>query len=81
MSDLENLSYFIGIEFYKSSRGLTMDQRRYVCEILKRFEMQYCNPTSPLVEAELQYRKTHMKMIWIQRSTKDSFDHSDTFVT
>ena len=29
MSDLGEISYFLGIEFYKSSRGLMMHQRRY----------------------------------------------------
>ena len=46
MSDLGDISYFLGIEFYKSGRGLMMHQRRYAGEILKRFEMQDCNPTS-----------------------------------
>lgn len=39
MTDLGNLSYFLGTEFYKSSRGLMMHQRRSETEILKRFEM------------------------------------------
>ena len=39
MSDLGDISYFLGIEFYKSGRGLMMHQKRYASEILKRFEM------------------------------------------
>ena len=39
MSDLGDISYFLGIEFYKSGRGLMMHQRRYADKILKRFEM------------------------------------------
>lgn len=37
MTDLGNISYFIGIEFYKYGRGLLMHQRRYASEILERF--------------------------------------------
>ena len=40
MSDLGDISYFLGIEFYKTSRGLMMHQRRYAGEILKRFVMK-----------------------------------------
>jgi hypothetical protein len=57
MSDLGDISYFLGIEFYKSGRGLMMHQRRYAGEILKRFEMQDCNPTSTPAEPRLQLSK------------------------
>lgn len=52
-----NLSYFLGIEFYKSSRGLMIHQRRYAKEILKRFEMEDCNVTSTPAEPRLQLSK------------------------
>ena len=81
MSDSGNISYFLGIKFYKSGRGLMMDQRIYVGEILKRFEMQDINPTSTPVESRFHYQKTHMKMMSIQCSTEDSMNHLDTFVT
>lgn len=55
--DLGNISYFLGIEFYKSSRGLMMHQRRYASEILKRFEMEDCNATSTPTEPRLQLSK------------------------
>ena len=57
MSDLGDISYFLGIELYKSGRGLMMHQRRYEGEILKRFEMQEYNPTSTLAESKLQLSK------------------------
>ena len=65
MSDLENVSYLFGIGFYKSSRGLMMHQKRYAGEILKRFVMQDCNPTSTLSEPRLQL---------IKDSTEDDVD-------
>src|SRR4051812_10760335 len=57
MSDLGEISYFLGIEFYKSSRGLMMHQRRYASEILKRFKMEECNLTSTPAETRLQLSK------------------------
>ncbi|XP_050902775.1 uncharacterized mitochondrial protein AtMg00810-like [Lathyrus oleraceus] len=57
MFDLGNISYFLGIEFYKSSRGLMMHQKIYASEILKRFEMKDCNATSTLDEPRLQLSK------------------------
>lgn len=37
MSDFGNISYFLGIKFYKCGRGLMMHQKMYASEILKRF--------------------------------------------
>lgn len=57
MSDLGNISYFLGIEFYKISRGLVLHQRTYASEILKIFEMEDFNATSTTVEPRLQLTK------------------------
>lgn len=57
MYDLDNISYFIGIKFYKSSRGLMLHQRKYASEILKIFEMKDCNATSTSTEPRLQLMK------------------------
>lgn len=57
MYDLSNISYFIGIEFYMSSRDLMMDQRRFTSEILKIFEMKDCNATSTPFETRLKLMK------------------------
>lgn len=57
MYDLDNISYFLGIRLYESSRGLMMHQRRYASEILKRFEMEDCNATSTPIEPRLQLLK------------------------
>jgi hypothetical protein len=43
MTDIGHLSYFLGIEFVKCSRGLMMHQKKYASEILKRFHMVNCN--------------------------------------
>ncbi|XP_050897603.1 uncharacterized mitochondrial protein AtMg00810-like [Lathyrus oleraceus] len=57
ISDLGHISYFIGIEFYNSTRGLMMHQRRYAGEILKIFEMEDCNSTLTPAEPRLQLLK------------------------
>lgn len=36
MTDLDHMTYFLGIEFHKSKKGLLMHQRRYALEILKK---------------------------------------------
>lgn len=43
MSDLGELSYFLGIEFVSTSKGIFMHQKKYAEDILKRFNMMDCN--------------------------------------
>ena len=71
MSNLGDTSYFLGIEFYKTSRGLMMHQRRYTGEILKRFEMEECNSTSTPAEPRLQLSKTLKRMMSTQPNIED----------
>lgn len=54
MTDLDNISYFLRIEFYKCGRRFFMRQRRYDIEILKRFEMEHCNYASTRTKPRLQ---------------------------
>ena len=39
MTDLGELSYFLGIEFMKTSRGIIMHKRKYITKTLRRFHM------------------------------------------
>lgn len=39
MTNLGKLSYFLGIEFEQSNKGILMHQRKYILEILERFNM------------------------------------------
>ncbi|CAJ2661986.1 unnamed protein product [Trifolium pratense] len=57
MVDLGHISYFLGIEFQKTSEGLILHQRKYASEILKRFEMDKCNPALTPSEPRLQLTK------------------------
>ncbi|XP_006582472.1 uncharacterized protein LOC114414123 [Glycine soja] len=43
MSDLGELSYFLGIEFVSTSKWIFMHQKKYAEHILKRFNMMECN--------------------------------------
>lgn len=53
MTDLGLETYFLGIEFHKSKRGLLMNQRMYALEILKKFEVKRCNAAITPVEQRL----------------------------
>ncbi|XP_050890732.1 uncharacterized protein LOC127096165 [Lathyrus oleraceus] len=54
MNNLGLMTYFLGIEFHKSKRGLLMHQRRYALEILENFEMEHCNASIASAEPRLQ---------------------------
>jgi ribosomal protein L12E/L44/L45/RPP1/RPP2 len=47
MSDLEELHYCLGVEFERdrANRTITMNQSKYIEEVLKRFNMEECKPT------------------------------------
>jgi len=45
MTDLEALSYFLGLEFVHTPHGILMHKRKYACEVLKKFNMMDCNST------------------------------------
>lgn len=57
MTDLCLMTYFLGIEFHKSKRGLLMHQRRYEFEILKKFKMRHRNTAITSIEPRLQLSK------------------------
>src|ERR1044072_6362112 len=54
MSDLGELSYFLGIQFEKVENGIVMHQNKYMTEVLKRFNMAQCNPVNVPVETNLK---------------------------
>lgn len=50
MTDLGKMRYFLGLEVLQTPHGIHMSQTKYAAEILKRFEMEECNPVrNPLV--------------------------------
>ncbi|XP_007014182.2 PREDICTED: uncharacterized mitochondrial protein AtMg00810 [Theobroma cacao] len=46
MSDLELMSYFLGIEVKQEDDGILLCQQKYVKEVLKRFKMTHCKAVS-----------------------------------
>ncbi|XP_056173615.1 uncharacterized mitochondrial protein AtMg00810-like [Syzygium oleosum] len=59
MSDLGIMHYFLGIEVVQSSDGIFISQKKYVGEILDRFQMKDCNPVNTLIEFGLKLHKDH----------------------
>ena len=57
MTNLGILSYFLGIEFKEAKGLLIIHQQKYATELLKRFKMMSCNPTSTPVELGLRFVK------------------------
>ena len=57
MTDLGLLSYFLGMEFKKPKELMIMHQQKYTTDLLKRFQMMSCNPTSTPVEPGLKLVK------------------------
>jgi hypothetical protein len=46
MTDLGELSFFLGMEFVKVKSGIVMHQHKYICELLEKFELDNCNSVS-----------------------------------
>ncbi|KAK2986839.1 hypothetical protein RJ640_011064 [Escallonia rubra] len=59
MSDLGMMHYFLGIEVVQSTNGIFICQKKYVREILDRFQMKDCNPVSTPTEFGLMLNKDH----------------------
>jgi hypothetical protein len=51
MSDLGLMHYYLGMEVVQSSGGIFICQRKYVNEVLERFQMSNCNPVGRPAEA------------------------------
>ena len=57
MTDLGRLSYFLGMEFTYTTAGMVMHQKKYVGDILKRFNMISCNAVMSPIEVNLRLTK------------------------
>ncbi|XP_024632970.1 uncharacterized mitochondrial protein AtMg00810-like [Medicago truncatula] len=54
MSDLGNLTYFLGIEFEMNSQGILIHQRKYAQDVLKRFNMMNCKLISTPIDTRVK---------------------------
>ena len=52
IKDPEDLNYFLGIEAHRSSSGLHLNQRKYILDLLQRYDMMNAKPvTSPMASS------------------------------
>jgi len=54
MTYLGYLTYFLGMELTEVTQGLMMHQMKYASDILKRFNMMSCNPSSSPAETNVK---------------------------
>ncbi|KAL0556340.1 hypothetical protein IC582_004853 [Cucumis melo] len=57
LSDLGKMHYFLGLEVVQSPFGIFISQRKYVQNVLMRFQMSECNSVSTLTEFGLKLHK------------------------
>lgn len=57
MTDLGLLTYFLGMEFVSTSKGMFMHQKKYVADILKRFDMMNCKSVTTPIDAWIKLEK------------------------
>ncbi|KAG8481752.1 hypothetical protein CXB51_027230 [Gossypium anomalum] len=62
MSNLSMMHYFLGIKVVQSADGIFISQRKYVQDILNRFDMKDCNLESIPIEFGLKLRKEGKKV-------------------
>ncbi|GAU36409.1 hypothetical protein TSUD_38770 [Trifolium subterraneum] len=54
MTDMGKLSYFLGLQFDETAQGILLHQKKYVKEILLKFNMLGCNPAATPIEVNLR---------------------------
>ncbi|OIT38695.1 retrovirus-related pol polyprotein from transposon tnt 1-94 [Nicotiana attenuata] len=57
MTDIGLMSYYLGIQVQQRKDGIFISQGEYAKEILKKFEMDNCNPVSTPVECGVKISK------------------------
>jgi hypothetical protein len=57
MSDLGELSYFLGMQFKYTAAGVIMYKQKYTKDILKRFNMGSCHPVTTPSEVNIKLRR------------------------
>ncbi|XP_047165026.1 uncharacterized mitochondrial protein AtMg00810-like [Vigna umbellata] len=57
MTDLGTLSYFLGLQFVHTDRGIFLHQNKYIRKVLKKFNMTNCNAIPVPIIANLKLTK------------------------
>ncbi|CAL1351945.1 unnamed protein product [Linum trigynum] len=58
LKDLGDLSYFLGLEVTRNSKGLLLSQRKYISDLLSDHRFQDCKPVSTPMESNLRLGRT-----------------------
>lgn len=80
MYDIGNISYFIGVKFYKCGRELIIHQIIYDSEILKRYDIEDYNFASTPTKPRVKFTKDSDECD-IDPTLYSSSGHWDNFVT
>ncbi|GJS34912.1 retrovirus-related pol polyprotein from transposon TNT 1-94 [Tanacetum coccineum] len=55
MSRMDKMSFFLGLQISQSPKGIFLNQSKYALEIIKKYEMETCDPVdTPMVEKSKQ---------------------------
>lgn len=65
MTDMGNLSYFLGVLATRNHSYMFLSQRKYVLDLIDRAHMSSCNPLRTIVDIQT-------KLDYIDPSVKDS---------
>ncbi|XP_031259109.1 uncharacterized protein LOC116117216 [Pistacia vera] len=57
MTDLGEMSYFLGMEISQTQYGIFVSQQKYANEVLKKFNMDKCKPMDTPLVANLKLSK------------------------
>ena len=85
LKDLGNLKYFLGIKVARSKKGISMNQRKYVLDLLAEMGMLNCKPIDTPIEVNHhlestedqvpankdQYQKLVGKLIYLSHTRPD----------
>jgi len=63
VKDLVVLKYFLGIEFAKSKKGIFINQRKYVLNLLKETGLLGCKPAETPVEPNMKLELAKAKEV------------------
>ncbi|KAK2985747.1 hypothetical protein RJ640_005447 [Escallonia rubra] len=80
MTDIGLMSYYLGIEVKQRDDGIFISQEAYTKEVLKRFNMENCNPISIPIEVEKKLSR-HVKEGPIDRTLFRSLVGSLRYLT
>ena len=62
VKDLGQIQYFLGMEFARSRKGISISQRKYVLDLLTETSMLGCKPSNIPIKA-----RKMMENPWIER--------------